>query len=159
MELQFSLCDHFSVGKPNTCFQVVLSEDAEDLAAAVADLPGLVVADLRERLAWSGLEELRDRRWRKGTFPCGSLRARRDYYRQGHHRCRHHNYRIIIIIIISAISDANFSNASYHHSSCTVAFVITPTTAVAVITVTNATVTIIIFDSHHHHNHHATTSD
>ena len=46
MELQFSLCDHFSVEKPYTLFQAVLREDAEDLAAAVADHPGLVVADL-----------------------------------------------------------------------------------------------------------------
>ena len=46
MELQFSLCDHFSVEKPNTRLQAVLREDAEDLAAAVADHPGLVVADL-----------------------------------------------------------------------------------------------------------------
>ena len=46
MELQFSLCGHLSVEKHNTRFQVVLREDAEDLAAAVVDLPGLVVADL-----------------------------------------------------------------------------------------------------------------
>ena len=55
MELQFSLCDHFSVGKPNTCFQAVLREDAEDLAAAMVDLPGLVVAELPGK---TGLEQV-----------------------------------------------------------------------------------------------------
>ena len=55
MELQFSLCNHFSVEKPNTRFQVVLREDAEDLAVAVVDLPGLVVANL---LGKTGLERV-----------------------------------------------------------------------------------------------------
>ena len=55
MELQFSLCDHFSVEKPYTLFQAVLREDAEDLAVAMVDLPGLVVADL---LGTTGLERV-----------------------------------------------------------------------------------------------------
>ena len=55
MELQFSLCDHFSVEKPNTRFQAVIREDAEDLAAPVVALPGLVVADLPAK---TGLERV-----------------------------------------------------------------------------------------------------
>ena len=55
MERQFSLCDHFSLEKPYTLFQAVLREDAEDLAAAVADHPGLVVAGGRPpRKDWPG---------------------------------------------------------------------------------------------------------